>query len=135
MSDRPCPFCPTYPAPRVHGIARKLPVWDQVASKVSRWGAEVVGGGIYGVFEPLNPVTRGHVLVVPERHVESASADPSLAAGCMEIAATIAARHRSANIITSIGTSATQSVPHLHLHVVPRTPNDGLHLPWTGQKR
>ncbi|OHT47970.1 hypothetical protein BKG71_25700 [Mycobacteroides chelonae] len=38
-----------------------------------------------------------------------------------------------ANVITSIGPDATQTVFHTHIHVVPRRENDGLHLPWTGQ--
>jgi diadenosine tetraphosphate (Ap4A) HIT family hydrolase len=38
-----------------------------------------------------------------------------------------------ANIITSIGPAASQTVMHTHLHIVPRTEGDGLHLPWTGQ--
>jgi histidine triad (HIT) family protein len=37
----------------------------------------------------------------------------------------------SCNIITSTGSSATQTVFHLHLHVVPRSTGDGLTLPWT----
>jgi hypothetical protein len=35
------------------------------------------------------------------------------------------------NLITSAGTDATQSVFHLHVHLVPRRPNDGLKLPWS----
>jgi histidine triad (HIT) family protein len=34
------------------------------------------------------------------------------------------------NIITSAGRDATQTVDHLHLHLVPRRPGDGLALPW-----
>lgn len=44
-----------------------------------------------------------------------------------------AARYESYNLITSCGEAATQSVRHLHWHVVPRRIGDGLHLPWTGQ--
>jgi histidine triad (HIT) family protein len=39
------------------------------------------------------------------------------------------------NIITSAGSDATQTVFHLHLHVVPRRAGDGLALPWTGDHR
>ncbi|NUS57067.1 MAG: HIT domain-containing protein [Streptomycetaceae bacterium] len=87
------------------------------------------------VFEPLNPVTPGHLLVVPTLHVESAAADPYVAAAAMEVAAEhIHERRLSANIITSIGADATQTVSHLHVHIVPRVAGDGLHLPWTGQR-
>lgn len=37
---------------------------------------------------------------------------------------------RHLNLITSRGAAATQSVFHLHLHLVPRTEGDGLALPW-----
>lgn len=132
MKGRPadCPFCPKLGG-KVQGATRR-PVWDRVRSSVSVWGAQVVGG-VYAVFEPLNPVTPGHLLVVPAEHVEHAKAAPNVAAGAMEVAATIAKRYRSANIITSIGVPATQSVRHLHLHVVPRHKNDGLLLPWSAQ--
>jgi histidine triad (HIT) family protein len=35
------------------------------------------------------------------------------------------------NLITSAGRAATQSVMHLHLHLVPRLDGDGLALPWS----
>lgn len=41
----------------------------------------------------------------------------------------------AANIITSRGSAATQTVYHLHLHVVPRREGDGLGLPWTDRQR
>ena len=34
------------------------------------------------------------------------------------------------NLITSKGREATQSVFHMHLHLVPRAKDDGLALPW-----
>jgi histidine triad (HIT) family protein len=90
-------------------------------------------------FRPLNPVTRGHMLFVPVRHVEDALADPYATALTMEIASTWAAKHRSRadgwNFITSVGEAATQTVKHLHLHLIPRRLGDGLALPWTGQQR
>jgi histidine triad (HIT) family protein len=83
-------------------------------------------------FVPLNPVTPGHALVVPREHVSDATEDPDVAALTMRRAAELA--EPDCNIITSAGPAATQTVRHLHLHVVPRTPDDGLRLPWTGQK-
>jgi histidine triad (HIT) family protein len=46
----------------------------------------------------------------------------------------MAAETGPCNIITSVGAEATQTVFHLHLHVVPRRFGDGLALPWTGQE-
>lgn len=83
------------------------------------------------VFAPLRPVTPGHLLVVPVEHAASAAADPALAAEAMWLAASLARQHESANIITSIGSLATQTVYHLHVHVVPRREGDELALPWT----
>jgi len=88
------------------------------------------------VFPPLNPVTPGHLLVVPGEHVRDASVAPATAAAVMQQAALVVQRlGGDANIITSIGPAATQTVPHLHIHVVPRREGDGLYLPWTGQQR
>jgi histidine triad (HIT) family protein len=91
--------------------------------------------GLLAVFEPLQPVTPGHLLVVPFRHVEDAAAGPVEAGQAMEYAARLIAEVGvQANIITSVGPLATQTIRHLHLHIVPRWPDDGLVLPWGGQQ-
>jgi histidine triad (HIT) family protein len=84
------------------------------------------------IFEPLHPVAPGHMLVVPRPHVRDATEDPVLTGWVMAAAARLAARVGDCNIITSVGPAATQTVFHLHVHVVPRRPGDGLALPWTG---
>ena len=87
-------------------------------------------------FQPLNPVTPGHFLVVPRKHVTDAMAHPLAASGALHFAAVLARLMEldACNFITSAGGAATQTVKHLHVHVVPRRENDGLHLPWTGQR-
>jgi histidine triad (HIT) family protein len=87
-------------------------------------------------FPPLNPVTPGHLLVVPRRHVSDALEDPELTGQVMTEAARLASFRRlhPCNIMTSVGRAATQSVFHLHLHIVPRAAGDGLMLPWTEQQ-
>jgi histidine triad (HIT) family protein len=82
-------------------------------------------------FEPLNPVTPGHLLVIPTRHVRDFTEDPYISGRVMRRAAEIAVP--PCNLITSAGEEATQSVMHLHVHIVPRSAGDGLALPWTGQ--
>jgi histidine triad (HIT) family protein len=111
-----CPFCDRIRC----GDCRSLP-YDCVA------------------FAPLYPVTPGHLLVVPRRHAADASRDPEGAANAMRAAAELLrdmdfhdGPALQANIITSIGPDATQTVLHTHLHIVPRVAGDGLHLPWTG---
>lgn len=109
-----CPFCDA----------------DRIANPVTV-RRSITGGVMCHIFEPLNPVTPGHVLVAPVAHVTNAAESPLLAAAAMYVAAEWAARHASANILTSIGVPATQTVRHLHLHVVPRELGDGLKLPWS----
>lgn len=87
------------------------------------------------VFAPLEPVTEGHLLVVSRLHVESAAHSSYITSRVMEWAVEVVAHMGDCNIITSIGEAATQTVRHLHLHLVPRTRNDGLKLPWTEQAR
>lgn len=83
--------------------------------------------------EPLNPVTKGHMLFVPREHVIDATDNPRITARVMQAACMYAKDLPACNIITSKGKDATQSVFHLHIHVVPRNRDDGLTLPWTGQ--
>lgn len=89
------------------------------------------------VFQPLNPHAPGHVLVIPRRHINDATMDDRSYAGLIYIERTFvdAALYATGlgvpfNIITSSGEKATQSVFHLHVHVVPRGPGDGLAPGW-----
>lgn len=87
-------------------------------------------------FQPLNPVTPGHFLVVPRKHVSHALESPGSAGKALELAGYLANQMglESANFITSAGEPASQSVMHLHVHIVPRTEGDRLVLPWTDQQ-
>jgi histidine triad (HIT) family protein len=85
-------------------------------------------------FEPLNPVAPGHLLFMPVSHVVSNSIQAPYEAGhAAEYAVRWARDHgiESYNIITSHGKAATQSISHVHIHLVPRFDGDGLPLPWT----
>lgn len=86
--------------------------------------------GAHVAFEPLGPQTPGHVLFVPREHVADAAQNPGVTGYVMEQAARYAADVGPANIITSIGAEATQSVFHLHVHVLPRGARDGLRPSW-----
>lgn len=83
---------------------------------------------------PLNPVTEGHTLVIPAAHVRDVAENPEVSALTMGAAAELAAEAGPCNVITSRGAEATQTVPHLHLHVVPRRAGDGLALPWAASR-
>lgn len=86
------------------------------------------------IMEPLDPVTPGHLLVIPRRHVADFAADPNVFAELAWTAAIYVAGQFDPgawNLITSLGAAATQTVEHLHIHLVPRHPGDGLKLPWS----
>lgn len=86
---------------------------------------------------PLNPVVSGHLLVLPRRHVQTVFSNPDVSAATMRRVAEMVhgvERHhepRDHNVITSAGRAATQTVSHLHFHLVPREMGDGLMLPWS----
>lgn len=84
-------------------------------------------------FRPLNPVVEGHVLVVPKVHFGDWTSDEETT-GMVAACAVQLAPEGDSNLITSAGTGATQTIRHLHFHVVPRRDGDGLALPWTGQE-
>jgi histidine triad (HIT) family protein len=77
------------------------------------------------------PLFEGHVLLVPRRHHETLEDLPE-----SDVAPLFAATRRLCTAVrTALGAEGTfvamnntvsQSVPHLHVHVVPRTKGDGL---------
>jgi histidine triad (HIT) family protein len=77
------------------------------------------------------PVFKGHVLLVPRAHVvtlpdlPAALRDPFLAAGQWLASAMVDALGAQGSFV-AVNNTVSQSVPHLHLHVVPRTKGDGL---------
>jgi histidine triad (HIT) family protein len=87
------------------------------------------------VFMDLNPVTRGHVLVVPREHaVGLEDLDRATSAHVWSVGHDMArALRRSSlgcegiNVLLCDGEVAFQTVLHFHLHVVPRYAGDG----WT----
>lgn len=83
-------------------------------------------------FVPLNPVTDGHLLVIPRAHYQDAADDPFVAGLVAGFAAHIATPPY--NLIVNCGEEASQTVFHLHWHIVPRRKDDGLLLPWTNQE-
>jgi histidine triad (HIT) family protein len=77
------------------------------------------------------PVFKGHVLLVPRRHVltfpdlPDSLRDPFFAAG-QRLAAAMVSGLGAQGSFVAMNNTVSQSVPHLHLHVVPRTKGDGL---------
>ena len=77
------------------------------------------------------PVFKGHVLLVPREHVVTLPdlparlRDPFLEAG-QRLAAAMLSGLGAQGSFVAMNNTVSQSVPHLHLHVVPRTKGDGL---------
>jgi histidine triad (HIT) family protein len=77
------------------------------------------------------PLFPGHVLVVPRRHVETLTDLPAADAGpflqrLQRVTAAVEAGMAAAGSFVAANNRISQSVPHLHFHVVPRNPKDGL---------
>ncbi|WP_446664168.1 HIT family protein [Flexivirga sp. B27] len=77
------------------------------------------------------PVFKGHVLIVPTQHVVTVPdlPDELLAPFFGEvrrIAAVIPETLGAQGTFVAMNNKVSQSVPHLHCHVVPRTKGDGL---------
>jgi len=82
-------------------------------------------------FLDARPVFKGHVLVVPRAHVATLSDMPAAALGTFFAAVQRVARAVEAGLgadgtFVAMNNKVSQSVPHLHVHVVPRKKKDGL---------
>ena len=88
-------------------------------------------------FMDINPANPGHVLVVPRNHARTVTEIPA-----DDMAAVARTAHRVANAVSKAlapeglslyqanGEAAAQSVPHLHIHVLPRRMDDALPMNW-----
>jgi histidine triad (HIT) family protein len=90
-------------------------------------------------FLDINPLTRGHTLVVPKEPAATLDklSDESAAAVGLVLPricrAVIAATGVTEfNVLENNGPGAHQAVFHVHFHIIPRpNPNEGLGLAWT----
>ncbi len=93
--------------------------------------AIVLSDDDFAAFLDTGPVFKGHVLLVPRQHVvtlpdlPASLRDPFLAAA-QRLAAAMVAGLGAQGSFVAINNTVSQSVPHLHCHVVPRTKGDGL---------
>src|SRR5450755_5190588 len=111
MADNGCVFCAI-----VAGEAPAHIVLDE---------PEVVA------FLDIRPVFKGHLLVVPRVHVATL---PELSTPLLT-SLFVAVQHCAAAVVSGLGAQGSwvaqnnvvsQAVPHVHVHVVPRTKGDGL---------
>ncbi|SEE64086.1 HIT family protein [Ruania alba] len=82
-------------------------------------------------FLDARPVFQGHTLLVPRRHVPTLPDLPADLAGAFwsagqRLASVIPTALGAQGTFVAVNNVVSQSVPHLHLHVVPRTKGDGL---------
>lgn len=82
-------------------------------------------------FLDVRPVFKGHVLLVPREHVDTLPELPSdmvepLFATTQRVAAAVTEAFDAQGTFVAMNNVVSQSVPHLHVHVVPRTKGDGL---------
>ncbi|RNI24447.1 HIT family protein [Flexivirga caeni] len=77
------------------------------------------------------PVFKGHVLVIPTEHVVTLPDLPAeritpFFAQVQRVAGVIPSALGAQGTFVAMNNEVSQSVPHLHCHVVPRTKGDGL---------
>ena len=82
-------------------------------------------------FLDVRPLFAGHALVVPRRHHATladlpAELVPVLFDAVQRLSVAVPAAMAAAGSFVALNNVVSQSVPHLHVHVVPRTRGDGL---------
>ncbi len=112
MKERPCVFCELL-AGRLPGTAVVLSAPDVLA------------------FLDHRPLFPGHVLVVPRRHVDTVASLPDELVepyfrAVRSLAAALPLALGCEGTFVAANNVVSQSVAHLHFHVVPRTKGDGL---------
>jgi histidine triad (HIT) family protein len=82
-------------------------------------------------FLDVRPLFPGHVLLVPRAHHETLGDLPEelvapLFGAAQRLAVAVEAAMDARGTFVAMNNRVSQSVPHLHVHVVPRRPKDGL---------
>jgi histidine triad (HIT) family protein len=94
--------------------------------------AEVVFEDEHSVaFLDARPLFPGHVLLVPREHVETLAEVPEeliapLFLNAQRLARGVETALAAEGTFVAMNNRVSQSVPHLHIHVVPRRKGDGL---------
>ena len=111
-------------APGTPDIFCQIAAGDLDAAVVARTPALIA-------FLDHRPVFKGHVLIAPVSHVDTLLdlphdlMEPLLALGA-RVATALGDALGAQGTFVAMNNVVSQSVPHLHLHVVPRTKGDGL---------
>jgi histidine triad (HIT) family protein len=91
----------------------------------------VASGPLVMAFLDVRPLFKGHVLVIPRAHHETLADLPGelvapLFGLVRQLSAVMPGELGSQGSFVGLNNTVSQSVPHLHVHVVPRTKGDGL---------
>ncbi|MGL5435909.1 MAG: HIT family protein [Lachnospiraceae bacterium] len=85
----------------------------------------------------MSPASRGHALILPKQHFKDLSdADPNVTARILPLAGRVGTAMKKGlgaagfNVVSNNGTSAGQTVFHLHVHVIPRYENGPTMISW-----
>ena len=122
MTDPECLFCAI--------VAGRLP------------SSQVYSDDVVVAFLDIRPLTTGHLLVVPRRHVADLASLPEPAGAHMfttaqRLVAAVRAsglRCEGINLFLADGAVAGQEVFHVHLHVLPRNSGDGFSISAQGHE-
>lgn len=89
------------------------------------------------VIMDINPLSEGHLLVIPKAHAatiyeisDDDLGQAAVVAKRVALAIRKSLRPDGLNILQANGAAAFQSVPHLHLHLIPRWNGDGKGFDW-----
>ena len=105
-------------------------IFDQIATG-ARPAHVVLDEPDLMAFLDVRPVFEGHALVIPRRHAATITELPAALLGPLfEAGRRVAGAQRAAlgadGTFFALNDVVSQSVPHVHLHVVPRRRGDGL---------
>jgi len=88
------------------------------------------------------PINDGHVLVMPKKHYSTVLDMPSAEVGSLYVRVAMVAKAVSKatnaiglNIGQNNGEAASQIVPHMHVHVIPRYQDDAPRGKWPFRKK
>lgn len=122
--DDPCPFC-------------EICQEDKHNQIIKRYRKTELGGHADVVmFEPHFPCKDGHMLFVPDIHIDGITGCLTSARIASDVMMSIGkycdSNNLEGNIIINNGKKAEQTIFHLHVHFIPRTDrNDGTIMPWS----
>ena len=105
-------------------------IFCQIVSGEAEASIVTHGEGVCA-FLDVRPLFKGHVLVTPETHVETlgdlpGAGLPSLFGAVQRIERAVVRGLGAQGSFVAINNVVSQSVPHLHVHIVPRSKGDGL---------